>query len=83
MRVPLAVAVFPRGLRMDQQAKIEDLKLAVEMSQGAVRRHRQRVSSLVEIEACGATIAMAKLRLQAVEEIHAEDLAELQRLTTN
>lgn len=68
---------------MDYRAKIEDLKRAVEMGRSALEQTQKLIAVLEGAEDAQATIALARRKLHALQHVHAEDLAELKRLTTH
>jgi hypothetical protein len=62
---------------------IEDLKLAIQQGRAAIQRYRKRLAAMIEAGEPEDVIALAKSRLAVIEEVHAEEAAELKRLTTN
>lgn len=65
---------------MRLRSQVDDLKHAAEMSHAALTRQRRHVLDLSAMNADGVTMEAARTKLAIIEEIHAEDLAKLQRM---
>jgi hypothetical protein len=68
---------------MTTRPEVEDARLAVQMGRMAVNRHRQMLASLIAAKESPEVVEHERAKLATIEILHAGDLAELKRLTTN
>jgi hypothetical protein len=68
---------------MERATVIELVRRNVQIGRQLLQRHRKQLTDLIEMGADPTVIAAMRNKIEISEEVHAEDVAELRRLTTN
>jgi hypothetical protein len=68
---------------MLMRPEVEDARLAVQIGRMAVYHHRQRLADLIAANEPPEVVEHERAALTTIEILHAEDVAELRRLTMN
>jgi hypothetical protein len=76
------------GVKMNRKptlsfSRVEVLQAAVDTGRAMIAKHRTRLAQLVETGADPVSIGIIQNKLDLCDEVYAEDLAELKRLTRN
>ena len=67
---------------MAHLSRIEILGVAIRMGRTMIDKHRKHLAQLTEAGADPALVTDIQYKLELCEEAHADDVAELKRLTT-